>query len=520
MGAARSIGTLTVLNIAGAVISVANSVVVAQFFGTGREVEIYFAASTLQTLILSLTQSGQIGEIFLPVYHRLRQASGVKVAQQAFSAILNWMLLFVFALALAMWLSASFFLRMLVPGFGADDQASGVIMFRWILPLLCIQVVFSLVQTLANAEKWFGRPESVAVGARLCIVISILLLAPSMGIWAMVVSMWISQSFQFLGYVWMLYRMGYRYSFVFSGREFSAWSIFRKMAVTFLYVGSTQIYQFGFNAGVSLLPQGTYAVFKYVQQLYEKTMVVLAVPISTVFFTHFSEALAKGSLKVKLLAQRALTLCLGVSVLTITAVMAAGEPLLNALWGGKHFGTENLALAVKFLKLFYLLLSLWVGLNLITRKILMTLGFVRQVYLSGVLVQILSAICAWLLIRFFGIAGAMSVIFINAAAMTLAWMFVLWIYKRDMLVYYPIGHLLKWSAAGLAGILVGYGVNFFIKQTVLVGNRFGQLLCACVLAGTSVMVTLIIAWLLNIYEVREGTRLISKKLPFLTVRQP
>src|SRR5690242_21707640 len=92
VGARRAIGTLTSLNVAGACVALANSVVTARLFGTSRPMEVFFAAASVQVQLVSLVQTGQLAEIFLPIYHRIRHRSGTERARAAFSVLMNWMI--------------------------------------------------------------------------------------------------------------------------------------------------------------------------------------------------------------------------------------------------------------------------------------------------------------------------------------------------------------------------------------------------------------------------------------------
>lgn len=495
---------MTILNVVGAVIGVASSVVVAYFFGTSRALEIYFAAATLLALTTSLTQTGQLSEIFLPVYHRIKHDEGIERAQRAFSIILNWMMISVAVLSLVLWVLTPVLVRLLVPGFGTEDRVLCARMFRWLLPILGVQVALSLVRTLANAERWFGKPEAIGVGARASVLVGIAALAHPFGTWAMVAALWIGQGLHVLGYAIMLPRLGYRYRFCLRQEGFSAWSVFSKLFATLGYAGATQVYGFVLNAALSLLPQGTYAVFKYVQQLYARTRGVFIRPISVVFFTQFSESLARGAENVKAFARAALSRCLGISSLAIVAIVVAGQPLLSGLWGSKRFGPEHLDLAAMLLAVFYVLL-LASALGQIGRKMTISLGMVGRQYLSTSAVQVLSAACAWGLISYFGVPGAMATVVFNSAALASAPLIVLLVWRKDMVPFYPVDRIARWIVSAMAGLAAGFCLKWFMAGPPLDG-RIGQLLLAAMLGGSAALVSLLVAWLVNVYEVRESCR--------------
>lgn len=80
MSGGRAIGIMTALNGVSAVVGIAQTVMIAYFFGTSRTVEIFFAATAIQTSIIGLAQLGQLSDILLPQHHRLKHSLGQEQA--------------------------------------------------------------------------------------------------------------------------------------------------------------------------------------------------------------------------------------------------------------------------------------------------------------------------------------------------------------------------------------------------------------------------------------------------------
>jgi len=503
----RSIAVLTVVNGAGAVVGIVMSAVTAHLFGTGRALEVYFAASTVLSLITSLTQVGQIAEIYLPNYHRLRHQRGLRDAQLSFSVVVNWMLIGVTVLGALLWLAAPYVVYLLVPGFSHGDQLMGVTMFRWLLPLVLYEVIVGLLQTLSNAEHWFGRPEAANVVGSTVTLGALVLFVRMSGIWAMVISLWIGRTTQLLIYLAIAFRMGYRHRLVLRQDGFSVRALFAQLLFTLGYVGATQLYAFALNAGLSLLPQGMYAVFNYVQQLYAKTQTVLLRPVTVVFFTHVSSALAKGVENVRELAQTALARSLMIWSVIMAAIVVAGRPTLSGLWGASRFGADNLTIALRLLIVFYLLLFV-TNVGQIARKTAMSIGAVRRVYLYCSGMQVLSAGAAFLLLPRFGIAGAAAVVVVNVCGLTAAQLMAVGYERPALVTGYPVSMLWKWSAAMVAAIAVGRLVASQTYYASTGRGRLGEVIWAIALAGLAASVALLVAWLLRVPDVRAGTRLL------------
>jgi putative peptidoglycan lipid II flippase len=502
---ARSIGILVMLNALGAMIALAHSVVLAFLFGTSRALEVYFAAATLQTIAAKLTQTGQLGEIFLPIYHRLREEHSPRCAQQAFAVLLNWVLLLSVGLAAALWFAAPLLLRVQVMGFSTADQARAAAMFRAILPLLAIQVTLALMQTLANAERWFGRPEAVGVTSRGVMLAAVAALAAPMGAWAMVAALWIGHLVQLVGQAWLLWRMGYRHRASWAMEHFRVRTVFRRLGATLMYVGATQVYTVALDAGLSLLPRGTYAVFKYVQQLFTKVHAVLLRPVSVVFFTHVSEAVHTGMHRVRLLARTALGRCLGIAVLALAMVLAGGRPLLAGLWGSGRFRPEHVVLAWQLLAVLLAFLPA-VALSAIGRKTAMSLGLVRWQYGLAAAMQAASAALAWWCIPRWHVWGAIAVLACNAlAAAAVPTLVLLW-RRREAWAFFRAGDLARWLTAGAVGVAVARACAWALPAgwtTPGAAGRGTHLGAACLLSTAAAATCLAGAWVLGVADIRK-----------------
>lgn len=490
----KSIFTLTFLNFLGVVVTLAASIITVHYFGTSRSIEIFFAASSLQALAISLSQSGQINEILIPMYHRLSKSEGAASAHTAYSVAINWAIIALSFIALALWLLAPWAANIIVPGFEAADRDSVVLMFRWILPLLPIQVTIALLQGIANAEHSFGRVEAYNIFGQLMGLACIIFFSSSLSTWAMVLSLWVSQIIILGIYITMLHKIGFRYRAAISHPTMSVRSLTSKMGMTFLYAGATQVYALVFSAGLSLLPQGTFATFNYVTRLYSKINSMLLRPVSTVFFTHFSKAFSNNEGLVNLV-KSALERTLTIGFLMTTLISCSAYSIIKVIWGSKLFSAEYVNLAAHLMILFMLML-LMSGVGQVLRKLLIANGSIWLVYLSLTFTQIFSAILAFILPKTFGVDGAMAMLIINSA-LTVGVCALLLRYKMPQLKsFYPIREFNKWiivsilAASGgmliesqLMGIAAQSQSRLFAGVTAVSAGA-GALLLACLFAWT------------------------------------
>ncbi|MDA7906843.1 hypothetical protein N9B43_08055, partial [Mariniblastus sp.] len=89
---AKTITQFMSVKFAGSIATVGYSITQAQCYGTKPVIESYFAGISIFSMLISLSQSGQLAEMFVPEYHRIKSEHGLGAAERAFSVVLNWLM--------------------------------------------------------------------------------------------------------------------------------------------------------------------------------------------------------------------------------------------------------------------------------------------------------------------------------------------------------------------------------------------------------------------------------------------
>ncbi len=459
----------------------------------------------LHVSLMSLTQTGQVSEVLLPSYHAIRETRGRDIAFLSYSALTNRFLLVLAALGALCWLLAPQLTRLRVPGFAPGDIAVATEMFRWILPLIVLQVGADLLKTMANAERMFGAPETVTVLARVVSLVAVLLLVGSAGSWALVVALWCAGLTELAGVLWLLRRRGYRHRAVLrlpQGTE--PVRLFSKLSATLPYVGLTQIYVFVLDAALSGLAQGSFALFRYAIMIRTRTQAIFLRPISVTFFTQFSEATARGMESGSAMVERALARALALSAIVTTAVLGGAELVLKGLWESERFTGEQIATLVWLLAGLYVVLPV-AGVATILRKAAVSLHRVRSMYLALAVVQVASALLAWSLVRTFGLVGAVIVSATNMFGFALAAYLVTRRSEITRSVRYPVPQLWRWLVAVVAGVAVGVYLQTWIDvpDPTRWLSRALSVATGGVLAIISATTALVVSTILGVAESRR-----------------
>lgn len=420
----KTIGGLTILKIIGAIAGIVYSVFQVRYFGTSRSIEVFFAAQTILYLVQSLTQTGQLSEIFLPVYIKLKTKYNSEIAYKAFSVLLNRFTVYVsFGLFIGYYL-APYIINSFIPGFSNHDKQIAVTIFRVLLPLILLQLNNSFFNTVLNAEKIYGRTE---IGGIINYIVSTVLLVTlfnKIGIWSLVWASYAGVIIQLVISIFFAINKNIKYYFVWSDSNFNHKQFFKIIFSTFSYTGSTQLLNWAMTASMSFLPQGMFALFQYVQRLFNKINSVTTQPISTVFFTNYSKNIFNyTSEKLKSNIESIQELVLVFGGFLFISVVASGKEILSFLWNGKNFTLEDLDTAYLIFMSFGFVLSFQLFFS-INRKFAIISGFSRINYNLLSYSQLISAITFFILVYNFNFIGLLLSILLTRGFSILASFFV------------------------------------------------------------------------------------------------
>tara|TARA_B100000787_G_C16192189_1_gene298209 strand:+ start:303 stop:1787 length:1485 start_codon:yes stop_codon:yes gene_type:complete len=436
------------------------SILQVRYFGASRTIEIYFAAQSLIYLVTSLTQSGQLAEIFLPEFHKLNAIKS-GLGFKALNIVINRMFLWGTLIIAIVFIFTPFFINLLVPGFSNEDKEQAILMFRILLPYLFLQINNSFFITVLNAEEKYGRAELLGVTNTIVNILSLVFLYQYIGVWALVISLLSGKFIEFIFYTIQLYKIGFRYSFLLSIPEFNHTSFFKTMQSTFMYVGATQVYSIVLTASISFLPEGTFAIFKYVQNLVNKIKGLFIQPFLTIFFTQYSKLLQKSK-KVVYEFNKNIRSITNVNVIIIIGAILMGDFIIDLIWGSKNFDIKDVELAYLFL-LFNIGSVLISSIGGVYRKMAVAQGKGKRLYLFWVVAQLLSAVFTYVLISNFKINGLFFIIPLNTFLMGLTSYMIY--NKTKNSIYYNFvnkGNIIGLGLIALAFLLKYFSLNFYV----------------------------------------------------------
>ena len=161
-------------------------IIVTGRFGLGDAMDAYFVAALVPSLVAQLI-GGTVEYSVVPVYIRVRSQEGRKRASELFSTLLNVLLVGTVVLMVVMFIFRYQVVHLSAPALGSSSTGLAASLAPFIIPILVLQVLISLLESILNAEGQYGWPAYAGMLVPLTTAIFVLVVGKYFGIVALCV---------------------------------------------------------------------------------------------------------------------------------------------------------------------------------------------------------------------------------------------------------------------------------------------------------------------------------------------
>ena len=449
------------------------------YFGTSPAMAAFGAATVLSASVSRFVQTGQLVEIVVPRYHKIKQEVGQQAAMSIIATLCNFMAGTALLLVICFILAGNQVVELLVPGFDAATKLNVLQIFTITGFLMPVQIATNLFQGMLNAENIYGKVELTNTVSLLVTVVILLIWGHGGNIMALVVGLIISVLAQFATTVYYLRQVNYKHSFALQNPYFPLRELFKSISATTAYMVGVQFFTFSFNAALSQMPGGVFVIYRYAEIIYGKTSNIFMMPISTVFFNEINRFITQnnGNL-VRDFVIKNLNLSYFVVFVALLPFAAGGEYFIWTLWGGLKFNAHDVHEVYLLLCVFFGTM-IFHGPYMIFRKLAVSVARPEIQYYLWAVGHVISGAMAYFLIHTFGFSGLMIQIFAHAFFMMLIPIFTVYWNKPEYLgLHNPveiykitisllIGASVAWAASTIFGDFASYNKVSSVLVSVL-----------------------------------------------------
>jgi putative peptidoglycan lipid II flippase len=319
------------------------TVVLGTTFGAGPELDSFFAAFRIPDFIFQIVAAGAMGSALIPVLAGLFASGERAHAWRVVATVANLILLALTALAVAAFIAAPLLVRLLAPGFDADDVGRTTDLTRIMLAAPILLALGAVATSALNAEGRFTAAALAPIVYNIAIIGGAVILGPSMGVTGLAIGVVVGA----LGHVAIqlptLLGMGFRPVPRIDLEDRAARRVLELLGPRALGLGASQFTFIVMTALASGLGEGAVSAYSIAFAVLQIPIGVIGVPLGVVIFPSISREHALGAIESYVgLVTRSVRLLIFVMVPIAAIGMALRTPVVELLFGYGKFDAADI----------------------------------------------------------------------------------------------------------------------------------------------------------------------------------
>ena len=366
---ARSALTVMVAFAAAKLISLVQTLIIAQVFGVGSELDAYVAANRIPELIVILISGGALTHAFIPIFSGLLAKGDLDAAWKLSSNLISTIFTLALLISAVVFLLAPWLAREVVaPGFDAATAQNTVEMMRILLLSTIIFAVSGIFSGILNSHQHFLLPALAPIMFDVGILAGVIFLLPRFGVHGIAYGAVLGAALHFSIQVPGLIRYRMRQRFELGLSNPLLWRVIRLMLPR---IGGLGVFSLNFlvmNNIASRLGVGSVSALDWGWRLMQIPQTLLGTAMGIVIFPTLAALSEMNDLTGKRDAMSgALRFILISSIPSAIGLIVLGRPLISLLERGA-FDASASALVYSTLSMFTLGLIVHSALEVVARS--------------------------------------------------------------------------------------------------------------------------------------------------------
>ncbi|MBI2303217.1 MAG: murein biosynthesis integral membrane protein MurJ [Chloroflexi bacterium] len=323
-------------------LGVVRNMVISGLFGTGPELDAYFAAFRLPDIVFQLLAGAALASAFIPTLSSYFSTRGPEEGWRLASAILNLTFLATLVICGLAYLLAPWLVPLTVPGFSPAQKELTVALTRVMLLSPLLFSVSGIVSGILHVRYHFLLPAVAPMVYNLSIIAGGWLLARPLGVGSLAVGVVVGSALYLLVQVPALLKMGMVYRPLLSTSHPGVREVGRLMLPRVLGLAAVQVNFLITTIFASGLASGSLAALSYAWALMMMPLGVFGMSISTAVFPRLAEqAAVEGREVVGSTVAASLRLIIFFSLPASIGLLLLREPVVALLFQRGLFGAQS-----------------------------------------------------------------------------------------------------------------------------------------------------------------------------------
>jgi len=399
---------INILNLARFALSFFFTLYLAWLFGAGRELDIFYAATTLPFAVAVIFNQA-FSVAFTPILIKSRENDPEELYRKNIGFFFNNVVIVMALLSLALAVLAEPLVRITLPGFGENEIRSAALLLRIMTPILLFDSAAGYLSGIVYAGKKYFLPSASLIARNAVIIIAIAVLSGQIGIKS---AAWGNLSGSFAGFLFLCPVLLREYSFPSGFRSpYGRKSLYLILPWVFANVLG-KCWTVIERAIASFFTAGVISALFYGFKLLSTIMAFSSLGINVMSLPTFAEAASRNdpdSFRETL--NFSLRYYLNIMVPAIAGFTAVRRPFIEFVFQRKNFSAED-TIITSLAVLGYAVGIIFLGFGDILRRAFYAMNDTITVTVTVILKLILNITLALVLIgpmSFMGLPAAFSV---------------------------------------------------------------------------------------------------------------
>lgn len=390
------------------------TVVFGATFGTGPELDAFFAAFRVPDLIFQVVAAGAMGSALIPVVTGLFAAGERAHAWRVVATLANLLLVALTVLAAVAFIGAPLLVRALAPGFDDAGIVRTTELTRVMLAAPILLALGAVATSALNAEGRFAAAALAPIVYNLGIIGGAVFLGPSMGVMGLAVGVVAGAVGHVLVQLPALLGLGFRPALGIDLSDGAARRVLALLGPRALGLGASQVTFIVMTALASSLGEGAISSYTIAFALLQIPVGVIGVPLGVVIFPSISREHALGAVEAYVaLVTRSVRLLVFAMVPIAALGIALRGPVVELLFGYGKFDAAAIASTAGTLALFLVGLPAHASIAVLARAFYARQD-TRTPVVAAILAVVVNTLLGVLLVNPLGLAGLALAIAIAA----------------------------------------------------------------------------------------------------------
>lgn len=324
---------ISIISLFSVLLSFLSSLVIAWIFGSGNNMDILFAATTIPLFIVSII-SGSLGFAFIPVFTKYQNIEANNDVWIVANSFINLTVLVTIVASIFGFLFATNIIHITNPGFDNNQLKLTIHIYTILLPIVVLTTINELMSSIYYLHNKFYIPAFNKLISPIFTIAIVVILGDDIGVESIAYAMLTASLAQTIILAWYYIKnKEFKYLFIIDIKNSGVRSILKLMLpllAGMIFYRAMPIYDRIF---LSELPTGSISYITYAQKLLLSIPLIISSGIAVTMFPLMSEYFATDRKdEFKILVSKAIRILFFVSIPIMLFVAYYGESLIRLLF--------------------------------------------------------------------------------------------------------------------------------------------------------------------------------------------